>query len=276
MASQRVLELHHKFRVPGSAVVPFWQPTRNFLGTAKWPDNPCSDTRTDEEWKQFCSIPFNEDSGYEMYVEELAKISASYKHLMARKNCKGTTALKIMQNGASRLHYECLQNSTRLVTRLGAKATMLGAGTTRNEQLHRELKSWGRNIMMAHVDRIHNGISLFVMAKLLTHSSASYSPTLTQASQRRLLCRLAGQIRVMNFFPTPSETIDLSDTRRSGILRKPRVRQSTEASAMRREKRKTENNQWKKRNHVIRSKRLNETNIFKRRRADTRVRANKN
>ena len=79
-----------------------------------------------------------------------------------------------MQNGASRSHYECLQNSTRLVTRLGEKRVMLGAGTTRNEQLHRELKSWGRNIMMAHVDRLNNGISLFVMAKLLTHSSASY------------------------------------------------------------------------------------------------------
>ena len=113
---------------------------------------------------------------------------------------------------------------------------MLGAGTTRNEQLHRELKSWGRNIMMAHVDRMNNGISLFVMAKLLTHSSASYSPTLTQTSQRRLLCRIAGQIRVMNCFPPPTETVtgDLNDTRRSGNLRQPHVMHSTEAVVMRR------------------------------------------
>ena len=97
--------------------------------------------------------------------------------------------------------------------------------------------------MMAHVDRMNNGNSLFLMAKLLTHSSASYSPTLTQTSQRRLLCRIAGQIRVMNFFPAPSEIGDLSDKRRSGNLRKPRVMPNTETAVIRCDKRKTENNQ---------------------------------
>ena len=60
---------------------------------------------------------------------------------MKRKNSKSVTALKILQNGASRLHFEGLQNSSRLIALLGNKANRLATGTTRNEQLHRELKS---------------------------------------------------------------------------------------------------------------------------------------
>ena len=84
-----------------------------------------------------------------MYVTELAKVATSYRELMSKRNSKGGTALNILINGSSRTHYECLQNSSRLMTRLGDKRMMLGTGTTRNEQLHRELKSWGRNIMKA-------------------------------------------------------------------------------------------------------------------------------
>ena len=38
------------------------------------------------------------------------------------------------------------------------------------------------------------------MVKLLTHSSASYNPTLTQTRQRRLLFSIAGRIRKEGFF----------------------------------------------------------------------------
>ena len=71
---------------------------------------------------------------------------------------------------SSRSHYEYLQNSSRLMTHLGEKRGMLGTGTTRNEQLHRELKSWGTNIRMAHLGRLKTGLAVFALAKLLTHS----------------------------------------------------------------------------------------------------------
>ena len=120
---------------------------------------------------------------------------------MGCKNKKGVTALRILKNGGSREHFEALQNSSRLLSRLGAAGHRLGAGTTRNEQLHRELKSWGRNLYQAHIPRLQNGLRIFELTKLLTHASAAYSPTLCQSSQQRLLKIIASNIRETGFFP---------------------------------------------------------------------------
>ena len=122
---------------------------------------------------------------------------------MKRKDSKGSTALKILQNSSSRSHYEYLQNSSRLMIHLGEKRVMLGTGTTRNEQLHRKLKSWETNNRIAHIGRVKTGLAVFALAKLLTHSSANFTPTLTQVTQQRLLSQIAGQMRKVNFFPPP-------------------------------------------------------------------------
>ena len=122
---------------------------------------------------------------------------------MQRTNGKGVTALDILKNGSSRSHYEGLRNASRLMTYLGAKASRLAIGTTRNEQLHRELKSWSRNIYQCHRGRLQTAFRIFELAKLLTHSSAAYSPTLIQTSQRRLLSLIAGKLRDEGFFPAP-------------------------------------------------------------------------
>ena len=74
---------------------------------------------------------------------------------MGNKNSKGVTALKILQNAATRVHYEYLQNSSRLVALLGENAIRLGVGTTRNEQPHREFNIWMRNIRMSHLTRFY-------------------------------------------------------------------------------------------------------------------------
>ena len=153
---------------------------------------------------------------------------------------------------------------------------MVGAGTTRNEQLHREIKSWGRNIFQAHVDRINIGVSIFLMAKLLTHSSATYSPTLTQTSQQTLLSQIAGEIRVMNFFPKPVHDALVTNSVGSGTLHNPRVLPNIETAQLRRLKREEERMKWAKRNLSTRSNRTSNTNIFKRPRTNTRVRLNKN
>lgn len=105
---------------------------------------------------------------------------------MQRKNKSGTSALTILKNSASREHFEGLQNSSRLMTLLGASRNRLGVGTTRNEQLHRQLKSWGHNIYQSHKGRLQSAFRIFEITKLLTHSSAAYSPRLTQLRQQRL------------------------------------------------------------------------------------------
>ena len=134
-----------------------------------------------------------------MYVNELAKISASYLEFMHRKNSSGYTALQILKNGSSREHYEGLQNSSRLLSRLGPERARLGTGTTRNEQLHRELKSWMRNIISSHRQRLESRLRVFLLSKLLTQSSACYHPTLTQASQSRILSTISGTLRQIPF-----------------------------------------------------------------------------
>ena len=77
------------------------------------------ESRTQEQWSNFCNCPFNEEDGYTCYVEELAKIGLTYKIRMLAKNSDGLSALQVLSNGASREHYEALQNSSRLFARLG-------------------------------------------------------------------------------------------------------------------------------------------------------------
>ena len=213
-------------------------------------------------------------NGYEVYVNELAKIATSYSELMLKRNSKGVTALQILINGSSRTHYECLQNSSRLMTRLGDKRMMLGTGTARNEQLHRELKSWGRNIIKAHFGRINTGLKTFVLAKLLTHSSAAYSPTLTQVSQSRLLSQIAGKIRKMSFFP-PSNEPAAFDKSIFDHLDHPRVVQNDEVTRKRQRDLIKDREMWTKGKVVRRPIRSNNTNVFRRARTKTRMHSTK-
>ena len=60
---------------------------------------------------------------------------------MVRKDSHGKSAMEFIKNGASREHYEGLQNSSRLIAHLGKLSERLGAGTARNEQLHNEIKA---------------------------------------------------------------------------------------------------------------------------------------
>ena len=67
-----------------------------------------------------------------------------------RCNKKGERVFDILRNGAMRTHFEALQNSSRLMFGLGEKCLRFCVGTTRNEQLHRELKSRMGNIPNAY------------------------------------------------------------------------------------------------------------------------------
>ena len=273
--SVRIRQLHQKFRCPTTFAVRFWQPTDVIFSTISWPLNPKADTRTPEEWDNFCKIPFNDVDGYATYVLELAKISVTYKDRMLSKNSDGVTVLKLLKNGASREHYEGLQNSSRLLNRLGTKGIRLGTGTARNEQLHRELKSWMRNIITSHEQRLLNGLRYFVFSKLVTHSSASYFPTLVQISQNRLLFIIANKIRLGPFFPTPVHSLisnELSYSSRNDI-KKPLILNNTGTTISRAAKRKREKDMWKLSEITPRVSRRSNTNVFRRPRIDNRIRA---
>ena len=200
--SSRVRQLHGKFRVPTSSVERFWQYNDVINMPSVWLEQTTGDTRTSSEWQQYCKCSFNGEPGFTEYVKELRKISITFSGCMQRTNSKNVTVLQILKNGASRIHYEGLQNSSRLFARLGIKGVRLGLGTTRNEQLHKELKCWMRNIFQIHRDRLQRGFRIFELSKLLTHSSAAYSPTITQLSQQRLLFTIASKFRRDGIFST--------------------------------------------------------------------------
>ena len=267
--SKRIRELHRKFNVPALEIERFWQPEDVLPEPVQWPSVPMKDTRSPTEWISFCKYPFQSDTGYISYVNELAKISADYSDYMQRKNSSGVSAIKILQNGASRKHFEGLQNSSRLRVRLGIKGKRLGVGTTRNEQLHRELKSWMRNIYQCHVDRLKTGFRLFLFTKLITHSSAAYSPTLQQKSQQRLLSIIAGKLRSSSTF-LQIPTIPIQNVLATHITRK-RLHETSvkvHASSTNARKLKKKNNSlcWEKNDIKMRNSQGTDTNIFKRRR----------
>ena len=150
---------------------------------------------------------------------------------------------------------------------LGPTGVRLGTGTTRNEQLHREIKSWTRNIYTSHKGRLQNGFRIFEFAKLLTHSSAAYSPTTTQTSQSRLLSIIAGQMRQTGFFsvvPTglASPSVRSSQTRTD--LHTPALFINKISSDKRLKKRKIQKIMWKKHDVTNPTRATIRTNIFRR------------
>ena len=267
--SVRVRQLHNKFRIPTERVMPFWQPEDDLGADLPWPTDISEDTRTPDEWNAFCKSAFDDRTGYITYVQELAKIFLTFRRFMNKKDSKGTTVAQILQNGASRIHFEGLQNASRLMARLGVKGERLGVGTTRNEQLHRELKCWMRNIYQSHEDRLQLGLRIFIFTKLLTHSSAAYSPTLRQIRQHRLLSVLAGKLRTAHFFIQPEENISqgtspLAEGR--ALIRLPNTSVDERTSSVRQSSRENRSDNWKKMTRTNREPRFSTTDVFKRRR----------
>ena len=206
------------------------------------------------------------------YVAKLSKIKASYGEYMDRKNGKGITAETILRSGAAWHHFQGLQNASRLLARLGSKGQRLGTGTTRNEQLHMELKAWGRNIYQTHIGRLRCSFRIFEMVKLLTHSSASYYPTLTQTRQRRLLFSIAGRIRKEGFFPSGMNHLEgnsLHTNFKRDYLHTAVVGSDSSTAMLRKLERKHNRVMLRKDNRKRRMPDENTTDVFKRRRVNS-------
>ena len=205
---------------------------------------------TPDQWSSFCSTSFDEDGGYQSYVTELATISSSFIEWMSRTNKNGVNALRILQNASSRSHYEYLQNSSRLLL-----------------QLHYEFKTWMRNVRMSHITRLYIYIRVFVFCKLVTHSSACYSPTLIQTTQSRLIHLIASEIRYNGLFQAPIHNPSTHKINGLAGLNKPHIIFSPGIAEKRLKKRDLERKMWSKKKKVTRVKHSHKTNIFKRPRA---------
>ena len=108
------------------------------------------------------------------------------------------------------------------------------------------------------------------MAKLLTHSSAAYSPTLTQVSQSRLLSQIAGKFREISFFPTSNQPGAVHRSI-SNHLDHPRVDQKEEITRKRKRDQIKEKEMWTKRKVMRRPIRSNNTNVPRRATTKTRI-----
>ena len=92
--------------------------------------------------------------------------------------------------------------------------------------------------------------------------------TLTQKSQHKLLSQIAGEMRVMSFFPHPSTDEPNSTREVSGNLHKPPIQPNIQTALQRQDKRKEEKSNWLKRNSDTPTPRISNTNIFKRARTN--------
>ena len=268
-ASVRVRQLHRKFGCPTITKEPFWSPESDNTMVAVWPDNPTEDNRTDDQWVKYCKESFNGEFAHREYAVELSKIAKSHEEYMTKKNAKGVTAGQILRSGTAWHHFQALQNSSRLLARLGSKGKRLGVGTTRNEQLHMELKAWGRNIYQAHVGRLRCSFRIFEFAKLMTHSSAAYYPTLIQTRQRRLLCIIASRLRTSPFFPSCSPQLENRPVQIElcrADLHKPESQIDSVSGKLRKQEEKENQIMWKKEKRKRLTKKRNTTDVFKRRR----------
>lgn len=68
--------------------------------------------------------------------------------------------------------------------------TLLPCGTTSNEALHAEIKSWFAQTQQIHQSTLKLKLEILTLAKMLPHYAAAKHPTLSQATSRNIMVRL--------------------------------------------------------------------------------------
>ena len=127
----------------------------------------------------------------------------------------------------------------------------------------------GEKYYQTHIGRLRCSFRIFEMAKLMTHSSAAYSPTLTQTRQRRLLCGIAGRLKKHMFFPmgtTPLQGTTLLAVPHRKDLHTAVLREPLVAKMLRKKKNQDNRVMWEKEKREGSSRGENTTDVFKRRR----------
>jgi len=90
-----------------------------------------------------------------------------------------------------------LFNNLRILHRIPVKRRPLaGSGTTANEAFHSELNRWFRHSSEVYGQTVDLQLRLGVLGKLLTHSSALWSPTLRQMRHQSVLAQRAAALTI--------------------------------------------------------------------------------
>ena len=121
----------------------------------------------------------------------MAALSALFSAELGRRTHVGGAPLrKILFNATAPTRMQWYFNNLRLrhsITR--HKLSLLPSGSSGNEAFHSELNRWCRNQGEWYLATAELQLSINVIAKLLAHNTALYSPTLVQVPHARVLAR---------------------------------------------------------------------------------------
>ena len=129
-------------------------------------------------------------------VRAVAAAVALYPEDLRRVTTAGRSLVEHLASVCRPTRLEWLFNVSRFVHTLGAEQReLLPSGTTSNEALNAELRSWFESTVRLHRATLRIKLVVFQFAKLLAHNAALYRSTLRQQRQTIVLHRLAGSLR---------------------------------------------------------------------------------
>ena len=183
-ATSEFLQLQSKFHVPNRAAFAsffdgFTYPSDAACDAGVWDAGRIAHRRkmSKSEWERYLKQPF---TSHKEYVEQLLTLATKHEESLNQKQ------MKIVKNRSSYRHYLWLRNGSILIKMLPAAIRpRLTIGTTKNEQLHAEYKTWNRSIVQMHASRPRLACEMFAFVKLVTHCVEAYYPGLKHAHKQK-------------------------------------------------------------------------------------------
>ena len=117
-------------------------------GETGWSTIRCAAEKSRKAWTAYLKRP---NRSYAEYVGQIMRLTTKYSSEMRKKDGagKGSRSVKsILIAGASRKHFEYLQNNTAFRW-MGAVA----GGTMANEAVRKQVKLWGAGVRQQHAGR---------------------------------------------------------------------------------------------------------------------------
>jgi len=132
------------------------------------------------------------------WVEALAAHSAVHRSEIGRRShAAGVPLRRLICNAARPTRAQWLFNNLRLLHDLPRNArSLVASGTTANEAFHAEINTWTRNAGEVYRETVELQMSIAVLGKLLSHTSALARPTLRQLRPAEILARQVAVLRI--------------------------------------------------------------------------------
>lgn len=128
------------------------------------------------------------------FVERLAAISSVYRSEVVKKTEEGKPVYDLLCQAAQPDRLGWLFNNARARACMSATdQVLMPTGATSNESLHAELNGWFRQTQAMHKSALQLKVDIIVLAKLVCHNAALYSPTARQMLPNQILARRIGK-----------------------------------------------------------------------------------